>query len=180
MPVFRVQVFYRHGAAEKWSNVWHVSQDQLLDARDSFHNIAVPALVDLLDPSCTLVKILVSSLTTDDFSELLENAVGTHFGSGTLLPLFNRVKVFFQPAGLGRPDYKFIGGLVGEDNQDADGFLTTAAADLDTALTAMLDDMLSDGAPFVSENGDVWGDVSVQIPVQMRQLHRRRRRVVAP
>lgn len=176
MAVFRVQVFYEKGDIAKWTNVYHVSADTLLEARDNFSAVAVAFLLDLLNTTCLIRKILVSSLTSDDFSEEPLNEAGTSSSGGTLLPLFNSVKVLIQPANLGRADYKFFKGYLTEDLHSA-GFLGTGVSStVDGIVTSMITDMIAASAPLCSENGDLWVSPSVQEAVQMRQMHRRRRR----
>lgn len=176
MAVFRVQVFYELGAANKWSNVYHVSADTLLDARDNFSAVAVPFLLDVLNAACQITKILVSSLTSDDFSEVAIGENGTSSSGGTLLPLFNSVKALFQPANLGRADYKFFKGFITEDLHSGGLLSTGTAVAVDATLTSMIADMIAAAAPLCSENGDLWVSPSVQNAVAMRQMHRRRRR----
>jgi hypothetical protein len=176
MAVFRVQVFYQKGPNEKWSNVYHVSSDTLIEARDNFSGVAVPFLLDLLCDNCSIVKLLVSSLTTDDFAEEPVNQAGTVSPGGTLLPLFNSVKVLIQPANLGRADYKFYKGYLSEDRQSNGALGIGVSSTVDGIVTSMVGDMIAAGAPLCSENGDLWVSVSVQEEVQMRQMHRRRRR----
>jgi hypothetical protein len=40
----------------------------------------------------------------------------------------------------------------------------------------MIDNIATAGSPLASENGDLWVSCSVQRAIQMRQLHRKRRR----
>jgi hypothetical protein len=176
MAVFRVQVFYERGTSDKWTNVYHVSADSLLEARDNFSAVAVPFLLDLLNTACSIAKILVSDLTTDDFSEEALNQAGTSSSGGTLLPLFNSVKALIQPANLGRADYKFFKGYLTEDLHSNGALGVGVSATVDGIVTDMIDAMIAATAPLCSENGDLWVSASVQERVQMRQMHRRRRR----
>jgi hypothetical protein len=176
MATFRVQVFYEKGSEAKWTNVYHVAADTLLEARDNFSAVAVAFLLDLLNTTCSIAKILVSDPLTDDFSEEQLNQSGTSSSGGTLLPLFNSVKVLVQPANLGRADYKFLKGYLTEDLHSAGQLGTGVAATVDGIFTSMIADMIAATAPLCSENGDLWVSASVQNAVQMRQMHRRRRR----
>lgn len=176
MAVFRAQVFYDRGVLGKWTNVYHVSADTLIEARDNFSAVATAYLLDLLNTACTLAKVLISSTTTDDFSEVALNEAGTSSSGGTLLPLFNSVKVLIQPANLGRADYKFLKGFLTEDLHSNGELSTGVGSTVDAAFTGMITDMIAGGTPLCSENGDLWVSASVQEQVQMRQMHRRRRR----
>jgi len=180
MPPFRCQVFYQRGATEKWTNVYHIEADGLLDARIAAQTDMVPTLLTILNSAGTLHKLLVSDPASSDFSEVSIEAAGEYVDSGSLLPLWNSVKVLFQPADLGRPDLKYVKGIIGENNQTTgilEALFTTA---IDVAFTTILADMTTAGTPLCSENGALWANVAVQPAVQMRQLHRRRRRTVAP
>jgi len=58
-----------------------------------------------------------------------------------------------------------------------DGFLTSGAqGEVDTRLTTLITDMNAAGVPLVSSQGEAYSNVSVQSAVQMRQMHRKRRR----
>lgn len=176
MAVFRAQYFFEVTGLGKWTNVYHISADSLIDARDGGQAVLVPSLLAILHPDGVLHKLLVSDPLSDDFSEVAIESAGTSSDSGSLLALFNCIKVLFQPADLGRPDIKFIKGYLTESLQ-VDGMVEpTAAAGVDSTLTTALADMLDNGTPLCSQNGALWGNVSVQAAVQMRQLHRRRRR----
>ncbi len=180
MSVFRVQVNYAHGTKGKWSNVWHVNSTTLIAAADSFETQGVPDLLPLLHNACTLDSILVSSLADDTFITRPINTNGTSADTAQLLPLFNSIKVFLVDESNGRPDYKYFKGYLTENMQD-DGVLSggTLAA-VETAILALADDMNTDSSPLVSLDNDQYVSVSVQPAVQMRQMHRKRRKVVAP
>lgn len=180
MAVFRAQLFYEIPALGKWTNVYHVDAEALLDARIGIQTDMIPTLLTILNSAGTLHKLLVSDPLSTDFSEVSIEAAGEYVDSGSLLPLWNSVKVLFQPSDLGRPDLKYVKGIIGENNQTngiLEALFTTA---IDVAFTTILGDMTTAGVPLCSENGSLWGNVAVQPAVQMRQLHRRRRRTVAP
>lgn len=172
--MFRQQVFFENSALGKWSNVYHVDAANITAASASMLT-ALPGLRGMLNTACTLTRILTSDPASDDFIEVVHNELGTNGGGGTLLPLFNSVKALIQPDNLGRPDVKFLKGLITEDMQ-ASGLLTNVVAvGLDVIFQDMIDDMITNTIPFCSENGDLWVSVSIQVPIQMRQMHRRRR-----
>lgn len=176
MTVFRVQVFYQLGLAGKWSNVYHVDAAGIADAIADFDAAATAPLLSLLDSQATLVKYLVSDLAGTQFSTVPKGLNGTSTASGDLLPLFNSVKVLVTAGAFGRPDYKFYKGFVTESIQ-TNGILTAGSMGyVDTAVQTMINDMITAGSPLVSENGTGWGTASVQAAVQMRQMHRRRKK----
>lgn len=180
MAVFRSQVFFTSSRGDKWTNVYHISAPTLTDARSSMSSIGVPVLRAFLHPACTLVKLLYSSLTDDTFITDNVEAAGLSPDSGSLLPIFNSAKIFFSTSAVGRPDYKFLRGYLTETLITGDEIEPTAVSGIDAGFSDFLADMSSDDSPLCSESGDLWGIVSVQSKVQMRQPHRRRKRTVVP
>lgn len=180
MPVFRVQVHYAFGAAGKWSNVWHVSGASLSVCENEFRVTGVPDLLPLLHNRCQLVSLLVSDLDGTTFITTPINAAGTSEITDELLPLYNSAKVLFSDGSFGRPDYKFFKGLLTELMQ-ADGTITPGVADdIDTLVEALITDMAATDVVLVSADNDQYESASVQPAVQMRQMHRKRRRTPAP
>jgi hypothetical protein len=175
MTIFRSQIFFSCDTFLKWSNVYHVSASTLAIASSSWLT-ALPFLVDLLHDTCLLERILTSSLTTGDFIQTVYNETGDDVSGGTLLPLYNAVKVLVQPANLGRPDVKFLKGFLTEDKHSQFELASGVATAVDVIFQNMIDAMTANTTPLTSENGDLWVSSSVQPAVQMRQLHRRRRR----
>jgi len=177
MALFRVQVFYERGLTGKWTNVWHTDAADIIAADNAFATVMEPLLLAMLDSSCNLVKYLVSDPATDAFVIDPRNEAGTSTGSGDLLPLFNSAKVYFDPAGFGRPDYKFFKGFVTESLQTNGVLQSTAQTYIDTQCSDMVTDMAANSTPLVADDGSQYSAVSVQPNVQMRQMHRRRKKV---
>lgn len=176
MAVFRVQVFYRRDVDEKWTNVYHVDVAAIGDAVTPVTDTLIPGLLPLLDSSCQIYKALISDPSSTDFVEIPFSSAGTSTASGDMLPLFNCVKELIQTAALGRPDVKFLKGFITESIQ-TNGVLTSGAAGVVTgAISDLITAMSGDSAPLVSESGDVWATNTTQSAVQMRQMHRKRRR----
>lgn len=176
MPVYRVQVFYQLGLAGKWTNVYHVQAAGIADAAGDFDAAATAPLLQILDPQATLVKYLISDLVGTQFVTVTKGLNGTSTAAGDTLPLFNSVKVLITAGAFGRPDYKFYKGFITESIQ-TNGILTPGSMGyVDTAVQTMINDMITAGSPLVSENGNAWGQASVQAAVQMRQMHRRRKK----
>lgn len=180
MTVFRAQVFYSLGVRGKWTNVYHISATSLIDARDGIVATGVPLLLSALATSAQIDKVLVSDLATDDFTDNAINDAGTFADSGSLLPLYNSVKVLFQPSNLGRPDLKYIKGVVGENTQSSGTLEPAFITTIDGIFSDLVSDMLSNDTPLCSEDGSLWGNVSVQPEVQMRQMHRKRKKKETP
>lgn len=176
MAVFRVQVNYTFGASGKWSNVWHISAPTIGEAQIAFESFGVPDLLPMLSNDCLLASFLISDELSTEFITVPVNAAGTSAEPGELLPLFNSAKVLFTDGSLGRPDYKFIKGYLTEGSQ-ADGVIEPATITSLTALmSTLIADLDGDGEPLVSADNDQYLNASVQPAVQMRQMHRRRRR----
>lgn len=178
--MFRLQVNYVLGVTGKWSNVWHVSATDIPAVETAVNDALVPDLLPALDNQATLKSVLISSESDDTFTTVNVNSAGTNSGSGDLLPLFNSAKVLFDDGSLGRPDYKFVKGFVTEGEQTNGQLTTGASGALKTIFDALIADMDAAGAPLVSEDNDAYVSSSVQTAVQMRQMHRKRRKAVAP
>lgn len=173
----RVQVHYRRAVTEKWSNVWHVEAADLSVAESAFVTAGVPDLLPLLHNSCQIASFLVSDPLTSEFITHPVGANGTSGATGEMLPLFNSVRAFFNDGSFGRPDNKFIKGLLTEADQ-ANGIVDpTTRSTVVTRLSTLITDMSAASAALVSVQGDPYASVSVQTEVQMRQMHRKRRRV---
>jgi len=176
MAIFRVQVNYQLGTVGKWSNVWHVDAADLSTAADGFEGGGVPNLLPLLHNGATLVSLLVSDPDTNAFISRPINAAGTSSASDDILPLYNTVKVLFPSPTFGRPDYKFLKGFVTESVQTAGNINSGTIGAITGFMDSLIADMITASAPLVSLNGEAYADVSIQSAVQMRQMHRRRRR----
>jgi len=108
------------------------------------------------------------------------NEAGTSSASGDMLPLFNSVKALFPTAGFGRPDLKYFKGFLTESLQTnglVNGGTITA---VETLLQSLIDDLSGETVPLVADDSAAYATVTVQEAVQMRQMHRRRRRTVTP
>jgi len=178
MGLYRVQVNYIRSLNEKWSNVWHVRAGSVPLADAAFQDNCVTPLLALLNEACTMVSLLVSDTASTAFETTPINEPGTDTSGGSLLPLYNTMKALFPQADLGRPDLKYFKGYITEDLQEAGlidgGVLTTAAGHLNT----MIDDMAGADTPLVSFSNAAYSSSSIQPAVQMRQMHRKRRKTV--
>lgn|SRR5215208_6336210 len=176
MPVFRVQVFYKHGLADKWTNVYHVDAAGIVDAGAGFQAACEAPLLACIATVCSIEKFLVSDPASAAYVEIPVNLAGTNGDTGSLIPFFNSIKVRFTTAAPGRPDYKFYKGFLGENVQDNGVVSTPTQTAFYDNLSGMLTDSALEGATLCSEAGDTWNGVIVQPAIQMRQMHRKRRR----
>lgn len=177
MALFRIQVFYQRGTGEKWSNVYHVDSADLFVAAGAASSILAPGLAPLLDTSAAIVKVLTSNpALSGSFIEAALDIIGTSTGSGDLLPLFNSARVLFPILSGGRPDYKFMKGFITESLQ-TNGIITPGALGvLASTFSSLITEMSVAGSILVSDTLEGWSVVTPQAAVQMRQMHRRRRR----
>jgi hypothetical protein len=176
MAVIRLQVFYHKGVQGKWSNVYHAEADTLGAVGLAFFESMRDPLLDLLHVACTLDKVLISSLEDETFIETPIGMGGTNGDTDDLMPLFNSAKALFATAGLGRPDYKFMKGILTDDANESGFIASSVMTHIQNVFNTIITDMSGSGAPLVSDSGDLWTGTSVQAEIQMRQMHRRRRR----
>ena len=180
MAIFRIQVHYQFGTIGKWSNVYHCNTSDIANANLQFEINAVPALLALLHPACQMNRLLVSDPAGSAFIVTPINEAGTSATTDSLLPLFNSAKVIFPVSGFGRPDLKYIKGFLTETLVDTGDLTPATVTGLDNQFTAIIGLMDDDSAPLCSSTGELYNNVTVQVPVQMRQMHRKRRKTVAP
>jgi hypothetical protein len=174
-PQFRVQIV-KSKAGEQWSNDYLTDDTTLLDAQD----LAATLLTwekHIHDTATNFDYINVSNLdpTTRIFRHLTLNEPGL-LSAGDSLPLFNTMRVDFGTANSD-PGRKYYRCPIGEGNQ-VNGFLT---GDFITAINALIVTYLVTPAVLghiVTNAGNTVVDATVHSAVQMRQLHRRRRKKV--
>jgi len=178
MAVWRVQVNYIQGLSAKWSNVWHVSASDIIAAADGFQLNGVPHLIDLLHPSCTLNSLLTSDPASDAFVTTPIAQPGEAANTDSMLPLFCSAKVLFPVGGFGRPDLKYFKGYLTESvtsNQEID---SAVAGGITTIVEAMITAMSGGGTPLCDAAETEYTVATTQIPIQMRQMHRKRKKKV--
>lgn len=176
MGIFRVQVNYTFQAVQKWSNVWHVVSADMATIAANVVSVMEGSLLLCLGNACILKSFLLSEDGTDAFFTIDRNSAGLYVDSGSLLPLYNTAKPIFPSADFGRPDLKYLKGIVGE-NVQTDGILSNALmTSLDSALTDLIGTMDTAATPLCSAEGDLYSTVIIQPQVQMRQMHRKRKK----
>lgn len=181
MAQFKIQVFksFLTGGRE-WTNVYIVEAPDLLTAGDA--GFIIKNAEKLFHKNQTvLTKMRISDVSplTDAFVVVPLNEVCTGGNAIEYWPLFNTVRVDFQAQGFGRPSRKYYRlPLVEADVEDGVIFLGLSSTILG-ALSDMLTDLNGNSTPLVDPQGQLLGPPVVYSPVQMRQLHRKRRRAPA-
>jgi hypothetical protein len=179
-PSFKVEIFKHFGTSRPWANTYLLDAADLLDAQGMAESI-VTAETQLHYTVVQYDRLLVSSTTPlDSVFEVTPLATtGQRDSSGVqFLPLFNTVRVDFHAIGGGRPSRKYYRAPIGEFEQ-TDGLLETATlASWQSLIDSFLASLAGAGVAWVDPQSQVIDAGSVQRPVQMRQLHRKRRRSV--
>jgi len=176
----RLQVFYQRGEGAKWSNVYHLDVTTITDAITAFQDFMKPVLLGLLHSTCRITKVLSSSLVDDTFQEQSIEEAGTSAFTDSALPFFNCVKLIINTTALGRPDIKFMKGWITEGNSSSGEIDGSALSDFLDGFNGMIEVMTDESVPLVSDDGALWGVASAPPLIQMRQMHRKRKKVVAP
>lgn len=177
MAVFEIQVKYQRGIGEKWSNVWRVDAADLLTASSAGNGAFLSDLTPLLDSSCKIVEVLARTPGVPGaFITTALDLAGTSTGSGSILPLFNSVKVLFPDIAGGRPDYKYLKGFLTESISENEQVSSGALGVVESQLIAAIGALSDAGAPPVNPRGHNYSLVTPQAAIQMRQMHRKRRR----
>lgn len=175
---FRIAIFKHAFGLRPYSNVYLVSAADLLAAQDMAMSL-VTAETQFHYDNVTYDRVLVSSIAEDDdVFEVTPLATTGQLDAtgGEFLPLFNVIRVDFHVIGGGRPSRKYYRTPVPEANQ-IDGLLQDAAlAAWQTRMDTFLSDIFTAGVAWVDPDGQSIDAAAVQKPVQMRQLHRKRRR----
>ncbi len=177
MALYKCQIFMTKTGDRFWTNVYHFNVTTI-DAAAAFANVTIASgHASMLSEQFSVVKTLISDPASDEFITTPLNIPGTWDAVDTL-PLYNTVKVNVSVEGHGRNDYKFYRGSVFESNQN-DGVLTptwvTAMSDI---VQSFIDDGATAGCDMVDSQGNNWILAAAQPAVQMRQLHRKRKKVV--
>lgn len=178
--MFRLQVFYQEGEGAKWTNVYHVRGTTVTDALTAFTANMQTHLLTLLHSSCRIVKALSSDVSSDAFQEISVEEGGTSSFTDSRLPFFDCVKVAIATTDPGRPDIKFMKGWLTEGNSSSGSIDDLALADFLTEFNDMITAMDGDDFPLISENNQPWLTATASPLIQMRQMHRKRRRTPAP
>lgn len=181
---FKIEAKKHHlGSDHKWSNDYYVTAGSITDAVDIANGpiLTFEKIIHL--PSIFLDEMLVSTIPTSDgeFVSVGINTLGENgLGMGDELPMWNVVLVKLQAA-TGRPALKYIRAPITEDNT-ADGLLDAGfVSAYNGYVSALFADMgdLAEGLLCKSTGVPLVSGATSNI-VQMRQVHRKRRRAPAP
>jgi hypothetical protein len=183
MAMWTIQTFKKLGptAARSWTNVYHVRADTSADAITAAGTIVVmEKAIHKSDAYFTNVRVSTTAEGDDEFYTIVENEAGGVTRATEMLPLFNTVRVDIGVAGGGRPSRKYYRPPI-EEAENTDGSLTGSAITFyEDAVQGLIDDLVAAGTPLVDPDDQEWVGAAVQAAIQMRQLHRKRKKVVAP
>ena len=182
MALFIIQSFKTHPLENRpWSNRYIVSAEDLQAARNAAISITA-AEVLLHNQATVLTYARVSTLIPGDGSYVTvpTNAGGQRPNPTDNLPLWNTLRVDITVAGGGRPSRKYYRPPLGESDVNNYQIEPTIASLFTTTLNDLIGDLETNGTPLVDPDGQEWLNATTITRVQMRQLHRRRRRRPAP
>lgn len=182
MPLFTIQIFKHLSSTpdREWTNVYHVFRSGIPEAEDDAQAIATMEQ-SIHQGVVQFSRARVSTTVEGDsvFSVVPLGFAGAGAGSD-LLPLFNTVRVDVLTSNLGRPDRKYYRLPIDEGGQ-TNGVLTSAVqSTVQSAVQSLIDDLNATEGVLVAADTGIWQTATVITAVQMRQLHRRRRRAPAP
>lgn len=180
MADFEVRAVYQYGD-RFWENVWQIDIGSATD----FPGAIITALKDFSVANLlniyTLVKIVRRPVGSHDaFVESVYDLPGSRdVGASEPLPLFNTVRLLLQPF-EGRPGVKFLRGLlVNTDLIGTGGLIASAVvAGVEGRYIDLAAAVVAAGAQIVVAADKPVGSAATQGVVQMRQLHRKRRKPV--
>lgn len=179
MALFEVEVIFNYGDRH-WSNRWDVEADDIATVTGMF-DIFHDTHLDLLLTIYTLGRILVRPAgERDAFFERVYNEAGhVTIGSDSPEPLFNTIRVLLNTAVGGRPGQKFLRGLLVAGHLLPSGAISgTILAVVFTKISGLIAGVETLGGHIVLTNDKQVDSPSVQSSVQMRQLHRKRKKAL--
>lgn len=182
MPHYLVQSFKTHNFEPRpWSNVYQIDAASLVVATNAAQTI-VTAERQFHKVSVTFTYARISDITTpgDIYATLPINLPGVIADPADALPLWNTVRADISVVGGGRPSRKFYRLPLGEAEATGMAVLVGVRNQIITTLTQLVSDLAAASVFLEDPQAQRWSVVSVQERIQMRQLHRRRRRLPAP
>jgi hypothetical protein len=181
MATFLAQVFKVYGAI-RWSNVYRFEAANLAEATTDVVPLLATAEHALLHPDMSVESIRISSATTGDdvFSVTPINEPGGSAAADDPLPLFCTVRVDINVIGGGRPSRKYYRGNLTESVITGSTINDTTLTLFETTVNNLISDMNDAGHALEDPQQQDWDVASALRPIQMRQLHRKRRRTPAP
>jgi hypothetical protein len=182
MPRFLAQTYKTHPKG-KWSNVYGFVAATLAAATADMVDILTNLEKPLLHPSVVLASIRISSAIPfdDSFTITPIGENGTSADAADLLPFFNCVRVDIGVIGGGRPSRKYWKGLLTETLVTGMQVTPGALAAIETGFNGAIAAAEAAVMAFSDNDGQDWDTAVAVADVQMRQMHRKRRKkVVAP
>lgn len=181
MPLYVVQIFKQHPLEIRpWSNRY-IIQATLLPEAASVATEIVTAEQAFHNQSTQFTYARVSTILPNDgfYVTVPINDNGNRVDPADNLPLWNTLRVDVSVVGGGRPSRKFYRLPLGESDVNNYVVQPTIISLVDTTLTALVASLQGGGTPLVDPDGQEWDAITVSNRVQMRQLHRKRRRTPA-
>lgn len=179
---FRVAIFKHAFGSRPWSNVYLLDAADLLAAQDMAFDL-LTAETQMHYDVVIYDRMIVSTIAPDDdtFEVTPLSTTGQLDGSGTdFLPLYCTLRVDFHTVGGGRPSRKYYRTPIAESLQK-DGNLTDSAfTGFQTTLDTFMAALATASVAWVDPDGQTIDSAAVQQAVQMRQLHRKRKRTTTP
>lgn len=162
---------------EYWSNRFIINAPTLTNALEVANDIRqIERTVTYASVLFTKYRVSTTTPHDDVYQIVNDNAPGLRAVTGSVLPLFNRVRVDFTVLGGGRPSRKYLLPPIGEAEQ-TDGTLDAAAVAYYNANYAQ--PLLAIGE-YVDVDGQAFTSASVFPIVAMRQLRRGSKRRSTP
>lgn len=179
MALFEVEVTFDYGDRH-WQNRWDVEATDIATVfgmAGFFKDAHIALLLDIY----TLARVVVRPAgVSGAFFEQVYNLPGSKSpGGNVVLPLFNTVFIALETVLGGLPGKKYLRGFL--LNTDLNPDSTIKAAELPgiaAAIGTLIANVAGAGGAIVLSNDKEVTDVSVQEAVQMRQLHRKRKKTV--
>lgn len=177
MALFSLQVRFQYGD-RFWTNKWELSAADigtvigLVSDFEAFHTA-------ILLTNYVLKDMRISPIpSTGAFETIVLNSNGAKGDSGQqILSLFNTVALDLVGTFFGRHGLKYLRGTLTNADLENDGTIkdSTATAIL-SDFTTLLGAVSSAGAAIVTGGGHIVSSADIPPAVQMRQLHRKRRK----
>lgn len=179
MALFILQIF-KEGYGEKWSNTYTLEAsalaaclplvDPVVDMEKSIHKEGV---------EFTYARVSDMVAGNDNFFTKPINDFGDVTATAPILPLFNTCRVDIDVEGFGRPSRKYYRLPLAEDEVANALIGGTTLSGVEAAVTGAITAVDTAGGgdgELVDPDGQSWIVATAQQKIQMRQLHRRRRR----
>lgn len=181
MPHYLVQIFKTHNFEPRpWSNVYQIdaaslvvatnAADMIATAERGFHKVSVTFLY---------ARISTTTEGDDEYTTLPINLPGVIADPADALPLWNTLRADINVVGGGRPSRKFYRLPLGEAETNGMAILVGQRNQVITALTQLNSDLAALSVFLEDPQAQRWSVDTVLERIQMRQLHRRRRRIIS-